>query len=128
MEVNKKFFNDLIKEWGPKAQKFGDDALKVVKKGANAVQINADIKKNEGLIILAEQRIGKEILDSKISVSNEKIKNELAKIKKCLAEIDKNKRALKAIDEVKNTSSKSKSKTKTKAKSKTTKKSKSKKK
>ena len=106
MKVDKKFFDNLIKEWGPKAQKFGDDALKVVKKGANAVQINAVIKKNEAAILLAEQKIGKEIFDSKISVDNEKIKAELTKIKKYLEEIDKNKRALKALDEVKKTGSK----------------------
>ena len=123
MQVNKKFFNDLIKEWGPKAQKFGDDALKVVKKGANAVQINAIIKKNEAAILLAEQKIGKEIFDSKISVNNEKIKNELSKIRKYVSEIDKNKRALKALDEVKKTGSKSSS-TKSKSSKKTAKKSK----
>ena len=47
--------------------------------------------------------IGKEVFDSKISINNEKIKAEISKIKKYLEENDKNKRALKALDEVKKT-------------------------
>lgn len=103
MKLDKDFIDNLIAEWGPKAQKFGDDALKLVRKGASAVQISALIKKNEAAILLCEQKIGKEVFDSKISINNEKIKAEISRIKKYLEENDKNKRALKALDEVKKT-------------------------